>query len=170
MAALGRRIGRETSRAGILRIMVFNSFNLWAIVLSLMVLAAAGGTVFVWWKNRKARQASAAEVGNKEKAAGADILAVIDQSFADAKRQLKKSLSNIPIFLVVGPKGAGKTSILHNCGLDAELLAGQVSQGASIISTQALNIWLVRQAVFIEIAPSLASDMQALQRVLKHIS
>lgn len=61
-------------------------------------------------------------------------------------------LSDLPLYLCIGPEGSGKTSVLQNCGLDATLVAGQVSGGgAATIPTRVANIWLGQQALFLEI-------------------
>jgi type VI secretion system protein ImpL len=97
--------------------------------------------------------------------------------FRDAESRLKlspamkgASLSRLPVFLVAGPSGAGKTSAVEHSGLNPELLAGQVYQGSAVLPTRDLNIWLAGGAIFIEIAQSIAGDEGALKAVFKHLT
>ncbi len=79
------------------------------------------------------------------------------------------SAANLPAFLIVGPPGSGKTSVMLHSGLEPELLAGQVYQGARVAPTATLNIWLARQVVFIEISAPFATDVNALKAIVKQL-
>jgi type VI protein secretion system component VasK len=57
----------------------------------------------------------------------------IDRLIREAELKVSSSrlghgakLSALPTILILGETGAGKTSVVLNCGLDAELLAGQI--------------------------------------------
>jgi type VI secretion system protein ImpL len=61
-------------------------------------------------------------------------------------------LSELPLYLVIGPERAGKTSLLQNSGVEPSLLAGQiVSSGSAVMSTKVANLWLAQQSLFLEI-------------------
>jgi len=60
--------------------------------------------------------------------------------------------SGMPVYLIVGPEGVGKTSIVINSGLEPELLAGQPGlERSSVPSTTVANIWLAGEALLVEI-------------------
>ncbi len=60
--------------------------------------------------------------------------------------------SGMPLFLVVGSEGGGKTSVVVNSSMDAELLAGQASlEKTAPAPTNLANIWLVGDSLFVEI-------------------
>ena len=80
------------------------------------------------------------------------------------------SVTSLPVFLIAGPQGSGKTNAMVHSGLDPELLAGQVYQGAEVSPTSTLNIWLARQVVFIEIPASLATNADALKAIIRHLA
>ncbi len=89
--------------------------------------------------------------------------AVLAALLADAKASLQKRdnlpgneagtlLSHLPMYLLVGPENSGKTSTLLNSGLEPVLLAGQTTTAGQPMPTQLCNIWLARNALFVELA------------------
>ena len=84
-------------------------------------------------KNRKAREAQK-PVGEQppqtrtdgDQAALAELIHEADTKLAGAVGGRQLRIKDLPIYLVVGSEGAGKTSILSRAGIDARLLAGQV--------------------------------------------
>jgi type VI secretion system protein ImpL len=59
---------------------------------------------------------------------------------------------DLPLFLIVGPERAGKTSVVQNSGMEATLLAGQVaSGGGQVMPTRAANLWLAGKSLFLEV-------------------
>jgi type VI secretion system protein ImpL len=58
-------------------------------------------------------------------------------------------LSTMPLYLLIGPEGSGKTSTFLNSGLEPQLLAGQ---GTTPVSpTRLCNLWMAKDAIFAEI-------------------
>src|SRR5581483_6008044 len=53
-----------------------------------------------------------------------------------ASRRVKTSLTKLPLFLLCGTEGSGKTSTFLKSGLEPELLAGQVFRDANIVPTR----------------------------------
>jgi type VI secretion system protein ImpL len=138
------------------------------------------GALFVWWRKvrqrRKTASAEAAPGGSAAPPVAASGSKAVDDVFREANNCLKlakkmkgASVASLPAFLIVGPQGAGKTNVMVHSGLDPELLAGQVYQGAEVRPTATLNIWLARQVVFIEIPASFATDANALKAIVKHL-
>jgi type VI secretion system protein ImpL len=96
--------------------------------------------------------------------------------FHEAESKLKvsaamqgASLSTLPVILVVGPTGAGKTSVVLQSGLNPELLAGDAYRGSDVLPTRGLNIWLAGESIFIEISAAVAADVSTIKTVLKHL-
>jgi type VI secretion system protein ImpL len=146
--------------------------------LTVVVLAAAVAVFLLW---RKRSQSSGAPpdpaASSAAPAAGAVDANQVAAWFRDAENRLKGSpalkgvsLATLPIFLVAGPRGVGKTSAVEHCGLSPELLAGQVHQGSLVLPTRDLNIWLAGGAVFIELAEAIALEEVALKAVVKHLA
>jgi type VI secretion system protein ImpL len=144
---------------------------------SFAVVVCAAVALFVWLRAKKkaaASKSASAEARPLEPAAagGSDpvhaIFRAANARLAVSQKMKGASLSSLPAFLVIGPKGVGKTSAVLQSGLDPELLAGQVHQGVDIVPTT-LNVWLARQVLFIEVSQSLATDPQAFQTILKYL-
>ena len=141
----------------------------------IVIVMAAAAAVFLLWRTRSKSSGVASEPAAP---AAAEVDAnQVAALFRDAANRLKgspalkgSSFAILPVFLVAGPRGAGKTSAVEHCGLSPELLAGQVYQGSSVLPTRDLNIWLAGGAVFIELADSIALDETALKTVLKHLA
>ncbi|EDP62016.1 hypothetical protein BAL199_09480 [alpha proteobacterium BAL199] len=88
-----------------------------------------------------------------------DDLEVLRQRFEDAMAALKESsvtgrhLYDLPWYLIIGPPGAGKTTILRNSGLQfplAERLGVEVIEGVG--GTRSCDWWLTDQAVLLDTA------------------
>jgi type VI secretion system protein ImpL len=77
-------------------------------------------------------------------------------------------LSSLPTVFLLGDTGAGKTSVMDQSGLDAELLAGQVYQESSVVPTRVANLWFARKTVFVEAGGPLMDDAGSWVRLIKH--
>lgn len=87
---------------------------------------------------------------------------------AAARLAAGAKLSSLPVVFLLGETGAGKTSVMDQSGLDAELLAGQVYQESSIVPTRVANLWFARKTVFVEAGGPLADDPGSWLRLIKH--
>jgi type VI secretion system protein ImpL len=58
------------------------------------------------------------------------------------------SISNLPLYLVVGGEGTGKTSTILNSGIDPRLLAGEAARDGNVVPTRLCNLWYAEGAVF----------------------
>ncbi|HXE12006.1 MAG TPA: type VI secretion system membrane subunit TssM [Bryobacteraceae bacterium] len=70
----------------------------------------------------------------------------------------KTSLSDLPLYIMAGPAGAGKTTAFLASGLSPELLAGHVQRDATVLPTTHCNIWYASGAVFVEAGSQFFSD------------
>lgn len=138
--------------------------------------------VITWFRTRKADLQEAKEAAKGQDAAAggpeqATPKAQAGDQLRDAERFLKESarlkgatLSSMPVFLILGPSGAGGTSFVEKSGVEKRLLAGQANLGAETVPTKTLNIWLVSgKSVLIEISEQAISDGGTLGTVLKYL-
>jgi type VI secretion system protein ImpL len=158
--------------------------SLYSTYLLIGLIAVALCTVVVlvvrWRELRSRKRTTSPEStpgGSATPPIGTPGATAVDEVFQEANNRLRfaprmkgASVASLPVFLIVGPHGAGKTNVMVHSGLDPELLAGQVYQGAEITPTATLNIWLVRQVIFIEIPASLATDANTLKAIIKHLA
>lgn len=82
-------------------------------------------------------------------------------------------LSGMPLYLVVGGEGSGKTSIVANTRVEAlELLAGNAgSAEAGPTPTGVANIWLAGRALVVEIGGRhFSGDMRGWEQILKGLA
>src|SRR5580704_10134835 len=87
---------------------------------------------------------------------------------ATARLAAGAQLSSLPTVFLLGDTGAGKTSVMDQSGLDAELLAGQVYQESSIVPTRVANLWFARKTVFVEAGGPLMDDAGSWVRLIRH--
>jgi type VI secretion system protein ImpL len=66
------------------------------------------------------------------------------------------TVATLPLFLVMGAEGAGKTSALVNSGLEPHLLAGEASREGIVLPTRVCNLWLAEGSVFADISGRVA--------------
>jgi len=119
----------------------------------LIVTAIAG--IAAYWRFQ-------ADQRRKALALSGELGSELDFVLAEAGKKLQatgQSLDRLPIFFVLGGRGAAKTTLILNSGLDPELLAGLVYQeGNQLVQTRSANVWLARRGVFMEVAPTLLEN------------
>src|SRR5579871_2980841 len=139
--------------------------NFWILLGAFAALGLIAAGALLWWM--RARQAAAANAANT--AGGAPVAAEgeqeVDLLMRQAESRLKSSrlgrqaaLGKLPVILLLGETGAGKTSAMLGSGLDPELLAGQVSQDNKVAPTRSVNLWFARQVIFVEAAGKLLTE------------
>jgi type VI secretion system protein ImpL len=137
-------------------------------------LLASVGTigygVAFWFQRKRAAAKAAKAAGAVPGAPGAAAAPApgsddIDFLLKEAEHRLTTSvlgrdarLSRLPVVFLAGPPSSAKTSTLMHCGIEAELLSGQVWQEGLILPTRATNAWFARQTVFLEAGGKLMSD------------
>jgi type VI secretion system protein ImpL len=131
-----------------------------------------------WWKRRRASakarpaaaQPPAARPAHDDDATLISLIAEADSRLAQAPgSEQPRHVRDLPLYLLIGPQGAGKTSVIHNAGIDAVLLAGQVlGSGTSAAPTRVANLWLVNDHIFLEISGRvLESDLPRFAEFLR---
>ena len=139
----------------------------------LSVLSAAAYAIFLWFMQKKQESASTAAQAPEAVGGGGD--SEIDQLVREADSKLSASkgsrASNLPAVFVIGDTGSTKTTVMVNCGLEPELLAGQIYQdGSTIVSTRAANIFLSKNALFVDAGGGLIADSNRWTRLVKRLA
>jgi type VI secretion system protein ImpL len=123
----------------------------------------AGSHLWGWWRLWRARAgvrpaavaARPAPAVHEDDAALTVLIAEANASLAKAPgyvgKRGKTPLSGLPLYLLIGPEGSGKTSTFLNSGIEPVLLAGQVTGAGQTVPTRLCNLWLARNAIFAEI-------------------
>jgi len=124
------------------------------IIVALIIL------LVLYFRNpRRARAAAAADAGG---APGSDEISVLiheaEAKLWAAKLAQGKRVGNLPIYVLMGEPGTTKTSVMLHCGLEPELLAGQVYQGGNVMPTRSANLWFSQRAIFAEAGGQLLAD------------
>ena len=119
--------------------------------------------VLGWWRLRRAQRpsplgtkAEPAKLLHEDDATLLSLLREADQRLAQAPgtpgKKAVRAL-DLPLYLIVGPEGVGKTAVFQNCGIEPSLLAGQVmAGGASVSPTRVANLWLAQESTFLEVS------------------
>lgn len=127
-------------------------------VIAALILERAWG----WYRNWQARRAKEPALSRPVRPVHEDDAALatlwdearanLAASPAYGLRGRNLNLNALPMFLVVGPAGSGKSSTLINSGIEPQLLAGQTRADNHIAPTRVANIFLSPEALFAEIA------------------
>jgi len=125
--------------------------NLWILRGALALIGLAAFITFVWWfrgldEHHALRLAEEGTAGSDE----IDILLRKAQVRLRSTGAGKTGLSDLPAILILGEPGSAKTSIVHQSGLEPQLLAGNTVQNNLPVPTRALNLWLARPFVLVE--------------------
>jgi len=136
----------------------------WTAIGLIAVLAfIIAARLFGWWRLWRAKAAArpiapakSAPPIHEDDAALAALIAEANATLAKAPAYAGKRestpLSGMPLYLLIGPEASGKTSTFLNSGLEPQLLAGQVAGTAPLVPTRLCNIWLVKDAIFVELS------------------
>ncbi|MBV6432007.1 MAG: hypothetical protein IANPNBLG_02141 [Bryobacteraceae bacterium] len=111
-------------------------------------------------------------------AAPGELSGEVDLLVKDAEAKLAVSkigqsgkLSEVPVIFMLGDRGATKTTVVMNSGMEPELLSGQVYQTDNqIAATRSANFWFAKKAVFMEAGGGLWSDAESWKHMLKKLS
>jgi type VI secretion system protein ImpL len=135
---------------------------LWtAVVLIAALVLIVGARLLGWWRLWRAKAASrpavpakAAPTSHEDDVALAGLIAEANTALAKSPNYAgargKTPLSGLPLYLLIGPVGAGKTSTFLNSGIEPQLLAGEANGRAPFAPTRLCNLWLAKNAVFVE--------------------
>ena len=118
-----------------------------------VVTALAGIAIYlkVMADRRKRQLALSGELG-----------AELEFVLAEAEKKLAasgKKIEELPVIFLLGARGSAKTTLITKSGLEPELLAGLVYQeGNQLVQTRSANVWLAKQTLFVEAAPTLLEN------------
>ena len=62
------------------------------------------------------------------------------------------TVASLPLYLVIGGEGSGKTSAILNSGLEPRLLAGEATREATVLPTKSCNLWFAEGSIFADIS------------------
>lgn len=81
------------------------------------------------------------------------------------------TVATLPLYLVIGGEGAGKTSAILNSGMEPRLLAGEAAREGTVIPTRLCNLWFAESAVFADISGRVvAQEAENWERALRVFS
>jgi type VI secretion system protein ImpL len=134
---------------------------LWTAIGLIAVLAfIIGARLFGWWRLRRAKAAAQPAPAMKPVPSNHPDDVAMSVLIAEANAALAKApsfagrrggatLSGMPLYLLIGPEGSGKTSTFLNSATEPQLLAGEGT--APVAPTRLCNLWLAKDAIFAEI-------------------
>ncbi|GLC25002.1 ImcF-related family protein [Roseisolibacter agri] len=123
----------------------------------LLTLGLIAAGALLWFLRPDAPAAPAAGPGKD------DALVAV----AAARARLPRgAFDQRPMVLLVGTEGSCKTTVVTRAGLDAELLAGD-AVGEAPPATAAANLWLAKQALFVEPGGKVLADESRWKSVVR---
>lgn len=135
---------------------------------SIILLLGIAAAIVIIVMHLRAKKQQAADGLQPEGGAAGDL----DLMLEEANRKLRvsqqgpKSLDAIPLLYILGDAGSAKTTHVLRSGLDPELVAGAVQQGAEALPTAVLNLWFTRQAALVEAGESIRQNAGLLTRLV----
>lgn len=143
--------------------------DLFVLRFGLWLLGLIAATLIIWYLVKTAKRRKGAAVQHPP---GDDI----DRAFIAAKERLtqarvtgRKSLSSLPMVIILGPEGSTKTTTMIRSGVAADLLAGEIHRGDQVAPTDNVNLWYSRGTVFVEAGGKLLDNDGKWERFVKHI-
>jgi len=138
-----------------------------AIGLGMLFVIVIAARLFAWYRLSQARAKTRTPPVPNPKPAIHEDDAALTALIAEANATLAKApayagtqeepLFSLPLYLLIGPEGSGKTSTFLNSDLEPQLLAGQAFGPTPFAATRLCNLWLAKNAVFVELSGRLFS-------------
>ncbi|MGH9350862.1 MAG: hypothetical protein ACRD2G_01660, partial [Terriglobia bacterium] len=148
--------------------------SFWILAGVFAALGLIGAGALLWWWHSQPSSGSA-EPGEAPGSMTSEQ--EIDFLIRQAESRLRSSrlgrgagIGKLPVILLAGETGSGKTSAVLESGIECELLAGQISQDEKIVPTRAVNLWFTSQAVLAEAAGGLLAQPAAWARLVRRIA
>jgi len=135
---------------------------------SLILLIGITAAVIIIVMHHRAKKQAALE----GEGASSEAKAELDLLLNDANRKLRdsqqgaKTLEYLPLIYLLGDADSAKTTTILQSGLEPELISGAVSQNATQIPTQTLNLWYTRFAAFLEVGQNIRQNNGLLARLV----
>jgi type VI secretion system protein ImpL len=122
-------------------------FAIFCVVLGVVgLLAVVAALIYM----NKAIALPAVAEGSAAEASNLDALVRAADAKLKGSKGGAKTLASMPLVYVIGDENSGKTQTVMQSGLDAELLAGQVTRDGMVAPTQLANLWYTSSAVVVE--------------------
>ena len=87
---------------------------------------------------------------------------------AGADEKAAPTVQTLPLYLVVGAEGSGKTTVMLNSGMEPRLLAGEAQRDGQTVATALANLWFADGSIFVEVAGRvLMQEPERWDKVLK---
>jgi len=141
------------------------------IIIGVTVVALIVLLVVFFIQKRKAKRAAALEDGSQ--APGGDDISVLIHE-AEAKMAAAKigrsKVGTVPVYVIAGEPGTTKTSVMLHCGLEPELISGQVYQAGNVTPTRTANFWFSRNSLFVEAGGPLTGDANKWRAAVKKLA
>jgi type VI secretion system protein ImpL len=138
----------------------------WLLRAGLWLLGLIAAALVYFWLAAKAKSAPPSSKSNDE----IDLnLNAARSRLAEARGKKEANFGRLPLFVVLGPPGASKTTLVTRSGLQPELLAGEVLRGDSVVSTPAANVWYAHGNVVVEAGAGLLNEPGRWRRLVQHI-
>ncbi|MGO9270603.1 MAG: ImcF-related family protein [Terriglobia bacterium] len=150
------------------------------LVAGLALVGIIAAAAFLYWSRDK--QVGATPAGAQAAPKASDVLGKaekdeIDLLIRQAEQNLRSSqvvrgasIAKLPVVLLIGEAGAGKTTTMLKSGLEPEALAGQATQEESIVPTPWANLWFTRNTVFVETGNKVVKEAPPWARVVRLVA
>ncbi len=146
--------------------------KLWALRIGLIAIGlAAVGAILLWLRSRQAGQKAGGEAASSDESGPLqEEIDFLIRATAERLKSSKLKMGSLPVILLAGEPGTGKTTTMLNSGLEPEHLAGQLLQEDRIVPTRPVNIWFARQALFVEAGGTLLGEPASWARLVRRLA
>ncbi|MGH7190725.1 MAG: type VI secretion protein IcmF/TssM N-terminal domain-containing protein, partial [Acetobacteraceae bacterium] len=143
----------------------------WILVGVFAALGLIGAGALLWWWRSQPSAAGPEAPGGQTLEREIDFLVRKAESRLRASRLGRNAtVGKLPVILLAGETGSGKTSVVLDSGLESELLAGQVSQDDKTVPTRSVNLWFASPVVLAEAAGGLLTQPPAWARLVGRLA
>lgn len=148
--------------------------SFWILVGVFAALGLIGAGALLWWWHSRSAPADSGDAAESGAQSGEQE---IDFLIRQAESRLRSSrlgrgagIGKMPVILLAGETGSGKTSVVLESGIEFEILAGQISQDEKTAPTRSVNLWFTSQAVLAEAAGGLLNQPASWARLVRRIA
>jgi type VI secretion system protein ImpL len=148
-------------------LMALKGSTLYIFIGLMSIVGIIGAGFFVWWKNKQDTASGAKPSGDPEIDG---LVKEVEAKLAAAKAVAGAKIGNLPLFFVMGEPGSVKTTSILHSALEPELVCGQVYQETNVVPTRLANVFLAKNALFLDTGGPLMANADRWQRLVRRMA
>lgn len=140
------------------KLLKLHGADFWVLVGGLALLGVLAALALWWFLRHKSIPGTPGDTALDDKDELQLLLREAEARLAKSQFASGARFASLPAFFILGERGAAKTTIVLNSGLEPELIGGHVYQENNVVPTKLANVWFARKNLLVEAAAAVLDD------------